>query len=206
MSTYGTMKTRIANELKRGDIASTSTVISDAILSAVDHYEKEPFWFNEATTTVTTSSGTSTYALPTDFVSEESLILTVTSTRTYQLDKTSYKQIEKIDQSTYQGYPVEYAIFDEKWRFYPTPNGTYTVTISYIQRLTTLSADGDSNAWTTLGEELIRSRAKVDIYENTIRNFKSAERMRIRELEAYDRLRDENVTKLSSGRISKTYF
>lgn len=47
MSTLGTMRTRIAREMKRGDILATDASVIDAIVSAIGFYENERFFFNE---------------------------------------------------------------------------------------------------------------------------------------------------------------
>jgi hypothetical protein len=52
MSTYGTMKTRIADEFVNESI--TTAQIENAIKSAVKHYEREAFWFNQKVGTFAT--------------------------------------------------------------------------------------------------------------------------------------------------------
>ena len=46
MSTLGIMRTRIASEMKRGDISAGATTVIDAIVSAIKHFENERFFFN----------------------------------------------------------------------------------------------------------------------------------------------------------------
>ncbi len=53
-------------------------------------------------------------------------------------------------------------MYQDRINLFPIPGSTYTLTIHYLKALTALSADSDTNAWLTEGEELIRLHAKAD--------------------------------------------
>jgi hypothetical protein len=72
--------------------------------------------------------------------------------------------------------------------------------------LTALSADADSNFWTNEGEELIRCRAKRDLYAHVLMDDQQAMRMDGLSKEAYRDLKASANKLIASGRISSTRF
>lgn len=163
MSNYGVMQVKIAAEIERDDL---TTPIKEAILSAIDHYESMRFWFNEKRSTASIS--TEFADMPTSLVEVDSIKITSGSSD-YELTPRSYGYLDRITtNSTYTGPPVDYSIYAKQFRFYPIPDKTYTVTLSYINTLTDLSASVDSNDWMTIGETLIRHRAEADLRINKI--------------------------------------
>jgi hypothetical protein len=167
MSTFGTMKSRIADELSRSDL---TTQIGYEILSAIKHYETQRWWFSEARATASTVSGEAYVALPSDFRDEDSIKITE-SGDFYQLKRRAYDWMEEIDPgSTMTGIPEFYSIYQEQLRLYPVPDDAYVLTFSYVKDQAALSDDADTNDWMVAGEELIRSRAKAAIRVNYLMN------------------------------------
>lgn len=201
MSNYGTMIGRVLEDVARDDITS---VASTAILTAIKHYEGTRFWFNEGRSTRSTASGTEYYAVPSDFKDLDSLTITVNSW-TYQLNQRSYDELEDsyVSNTTYTGYPTDYAIYQEQIRLYPIPNGTYTLTMSYQRTLGTLSVSADTNAWMVEGEDLIRSRADFYVARNYLHDNQLAMMFRENESEALRRLLSETTIRLSTGKTRK---
>lgn len=199
MSTYATMQTRIADELARSDLTSQ---IKLAILSAVSHYEGNRFWFNEGQATASTTDGTEYYAVPSDFQSVDSLRITVNGT-TYTLEVRPWAWMDEVQSNAlYKGQPVYYAIYAEQLRLYPIPDATYTLKLSYLKSFTTLSADGDTNAWMVEGERLIRMRAKWDLFSNVIRTAPEEEtKCKAAEMDELDKLESRTVDRTAVGRI-----
>ena len=89
--------------------------------------------------------------------------------------------------------PEHYTYYKQQIRLGPTPNAARTVTIAFVKKLATLSADADTNAWMTDGEELIRMTAKLDLFINVIRTVDQIEldRLKQREIEVLDALETE---------------
>jgi hypothetical protein len=205
MSTYGAMQTRIADEIVRSDL---TTQIQKAILTAIVHYARERLWFNESRAQLDTVNGQEYYGLPTDFVDEDSLTIEINSGRTYPLVPRSWQFIEDVNfaGSTLTSYPQDYTIFAGQIRLYPVPNGVYTLFIAYVRSFDALSAAGDTNSWMTDGEELIRSRAKWDLFNNVIREFSEAQTMKLQEIEALKSIRRRSALQLSTGRLRPTTF
>lgn len=206
--TYGDLQTRIADELARSDLTAQ---IRLAIQSAIRHHERERFYFNEAVATFATVPGQAWYgaadlAVIPDIVEIDSLRLTAGAS-VYTLTRRTLDAIEDADAApAVQADPTDYIYYRQQLRLWPTPAQARLVTLAYVQRLAALSADGDTNAWTGEADELIRARAKADLYANVIRDLQEAAPMRALEAEALARLRGETVQRAAVGRITPTRF
>ncbi len=202
MSDYGTMQTRIADELSRADL---SAQIATSITSAIDHYGKQEFFWNHERSTASTVAGQANYALPTDFV-RETLFQVLNGAHQEELFKENYDIIKRRNSySTIHNVPENYAIFDNQFWLALTPNIVYTITLAYIKKLTALSATTDTNAWMTDGENLIRSRAKWDLYTHVIRSSEDAITMKYAENEALQELRNESNDRIATGYVRPYY-
>ena len=51
------------------------------------------------------------------------------------------------------------------------------MSISYAYKPVALSADSDANVWTTEAYDMIKAKAKADVYENVLHDFAMADRM-----------------------------
>lgn len=166
---YGTMQTRIANELVRSDIG---TEIQDAIKNAIAFYASYRFDFNEGRATRYTTSGTQYYSLPEDFIELDKVMILVQNNYTYPLEPRSYDWLLEHQSNTeWSNRPSDYAIFNDQLVVYPIPDDSYQLTLVYQKELSDLSASADTNAFMEIkrGEELIRTHAKIDLMENVIR-------------------------------------
>lgn len=203
--TYGDMQTRIANELHRSDLA-TNNHITNAIKSAIRHYERERWYFNETTTSasLTTVASTATYALPANFMEMDNVMLTQGGWK-HRLDPVAYIELDSIDagSTSLNGVPRNYAIFGNLLRHYPVPDAAYTTTISYQKRLTELSASTDTNEWVDDFEQLIREKAKEILNRDVINNYEAADRIAQNiERSTYPRMRAESDKRLMSGKLT----
>lgn len=180
MSTYATMQTRIARELTRSDLTDD---IKDAITTAIQDYEQHRFWFNDKRFKIATVANQAFYDLPDDLLDEggnaleagEDLLEIDSALCNFNnwfqpLQAKSMGWIDAYQIPSYVGQPYYYGQVDTRIRFGPTPNGVYEITITGLARLKTLSENDDTNAWMTEGEKLIRSRAKVILYRDLLRN------------------------------------
>jgi hypothetical protein len=165
--TYGSIQTRIADEINRSDLTSQ---IGLAIITAIESYERTRFWFNEAIATATTTASQNYVSLPSDFVFEYEFQITV-NTNKYRLCPIPYSEfLEKSGTNSSTSQPTHYCYYADVMYLYPSPNSAYTLTLHYIKRLTTLSVSADNNGWTNYAEEMIRQRAKADIAVNVLRD------------------------------------
>lgn len=177
MSTFAQMRSVIADDLDRTDL---TTQIDRAINRAIEHYEKEPFWFKETVSTFSTTATTKIYTtsvIPTD-ISEIDRMEVVDSGDDFPLTEVTFDEIEDMDTGHYEGVPKFYAYYDDSIYLYPIPDDTYTIRIAYTKTYSQLSADADTNDWTTEAEDLIECHALSTIYARTIKDVEQAQTYR----------------------------
>lgn len=167
--TYSAMRSRIDDELLRG--GTLDSQINAEILSAISHYKRRRFWFNEGTTTSSTAAGVEYQAFPTDLLSLDSLRVDDGGGQPTPLIERSFVTLEAWGASTSTtGIPTDYARYKEKIRLYACPDAAYTLTWAGIVDLGTPSLDADTSAWFEEAEELIRQRAKAAVRVNYIKD------------------------------------
>ena len=203
MTTYVTMRSRISDELVNESL--TTAQINAAIQSAIAHYQRKRFYFNEsrAETFSTVASqefyGTADNANIPNLSLIDKLTMTASGTR-FKLTPRSWEWIdERSSTTTAIGQPTDYCYYAQQIRLYSIPDAVYTVRISGLVRFAALSADGDSNAWMTDGEALIRGRAKWDIGTNVIYSDEIAAKGSELEMSSLRALEAENTRRLSSS-------
>lgn len=209
MSTFGTIKQRVADEMKRGEITASSTAVQTSVLDAIKFYEKRTMWFNEAvdTSQVTVADAATLSAMPTGLIRINSFKVTVSGSDVV-IDPMNYNTMDAIDSKVTTGRPDYYAIYGDKIRLYPTPNASYTCTISFIKRLPEISASATTNAtnaWVNECEGMIRKRAKGELFQNELRNYNEASYWFGESEKEYNELNRQNVGR-RSGYIKPTQF
>ena len=213
MTTFAVLKDRIADDLRRSDLDSQ---INNAVLDAVKRWEGKRFWFNEKRFRVDTVDGTETYALPSTLLETDGSAITAGEDLLAVDDAVildngdTYRLHEQTDQwmnewqspaARYKGTPDYYGIYANALRLAPIPDAVYQITLSGIARLVPLSADGDSNAWTTEAESLIRHQALAEIYRVVLRDPEGFRLAQGGIVDALDLLRGKTSPKVSKGRV-----
>ena len=204
MTTYVTIRNRISDDVRSVSTAASSDIssqIAAEVLSAVAFYAREPFYFNTKTNTFSTVANQEYYS-SSDLADIATLVKIFTLTVTQNSIKMpvkpiSFADIDDAQTGEVKARPAYYAYFKQNIRLYPIPDAVYTMTMAYVYKLAALSADGDSNAWTTDAEELIRARASRRLYENVVRNTGRAEIARMQEAEALAALKRETRMRTS---------
>ena len=211
MTTFGTLRDRIADELDRSDF---TTQIEREIKSAIQHYDKQRFWFNEARNiSFATVDGTEYYGSSVDsdipnLLFIDTLRIAITSTDKYDLERVPFEDLASISDSITadEGQPTGYAYYAKQIRLYPIPDASYSVYGSGVMFLGDLSASADTNAWMTDGEELIRARAKWSLLTHVIKEKSSADDMKAVEKEELSALIAATNSRKATGRIQATEF
>lgn len=200
---YGTMKRRILRELNRSDLTSDA---SRAVHTAIEFYADRRFWFNEERWDASTSAGQQYYPMPAGFRDIDELSVHINQ-NDYLLFRRHWQDIEdfSVSPNTYTGYPTDYAVQRNELRLYPAPNDSYKMTMTGLTNLAELSSDSVSNAWMTYGEEMIRSRACVDLIENLLQDYDEprSQLYRRREMEAFQNLKMESNRRIATGKSRK---
>lgn len=205
------LKALIADDLARGDL---TTQIATEIQNAIYRWQTERFYFNELRTlTFNTVAAQEFYSssdnpyIP-NLLDIDSIVATASGS-TYTLTPRSYRWMEDIfSTSSITGQPTDYAYYGQQIRMYPTPDAVYPCRISALVRLTALSGDSDSNAWTTAADaqDLIRFEAERRIYMAIIRDeAKAALSTEMRD-SALMRLRGETERRLGTGRAEPSQW
>ena len=200
MSDFGTLKARIADELSRDDLTSQ---INSHVLDAIKRLENEAFWFNQEEATLNTAQGDRLYALPGDFLRINALKATYQDADWLIVPRSLAWQYRHSD---IQGQPKTYVIHRESFTLYPTPDRAYTLTLGYLKRLTALSADTDSNAWTVEAEEMVRSAACETLCRGILRDPQWAEQWRGLRMDAQRTLRNRTALATTTGTLQPSGF
>lgn len=177
MSNGSTMIARIRRELNRSTAMMSAGVIVDAINTAIGLHRQDRFWFNEKRVTLGTSEGQAFYDIPEDFIDDDALVLIDAVTWREMIEKKAYQYVEERQQNVnWKSRPTYYAIHDNQFYFYPTPDRSYDFLLAYHYDLSAgggshLVSENAANAWLdpSAGEQLIRLEAKIELLTNYIR-------------------------------------
>jgi hypothetical protein len=208
MSTYGDMKTRIADELARSDL---TTQIAQQIQSAIAQYQRKLFFFNEKTnaswdTIANQELYTTTDGVPSDIVSIDKLTV-IYSTVREDVRRRDWDYIEDLQPGTSKGgQPTDYAYREQKFRLYPIPTTVMTLNLAYVQRIAAPTGNEDTGVWMNEAEELIRSSAKRRLFQHVIQDEGDLSLARAAEEEALADLMSETSRRLGTGYIKPTQF
>lgn len=206
---YGSMATRIGDEVKRSDL---SAQILLEIQSAIQFYESEQFWFNQARTyTFPTVAGQEYYTSAASaqipyilFLDSVSALINGNRTTLFPLNFDQMNDISVLPSSSFAP-PMQYSYYTQALRLYPIPDQVYTVTLFGTFKLSTLSVAADTNAWMVEGEMLIRSRAKREVLKRYVRNPALAQDAAQDEAEALINLREATSRRVATGVIAPTW-
>lgn len=172
--TLGDLKTRIADELARADLASQ---IALAITDAIDEACTHRFWFMEVRgLSLPLSASTAQYTSEdiAGLIEIDRLALIVNGQRR-TLRPSNDDTLDRWNDGTApSGEPYAYSRYGDTLTLYPTPRATYTVLIDGLSRGLSLANDTDSNVWTTTGERYIRALAKRNVLADVIHDDSAA--------------------------------
>ena len=210
--TFGAMKSRISNEMKRGELSASSTAVQDSILSAIAHLERRRFTWNEFADTTATASANVSYIpftqLPITPLSIDTATIVLNGQR-YMLDEKNWKDIEAIDSTLTSGNPDWYAIHGRSIRVYPQPNADFALILSGVKKLTDISANAASsatNAWMEDGEELVRLTAKAMLFRDQLRAPEQAQFFQMESAKVQRELQRETAALTGSGHIRGRFY
>lgn len=199
----GTIVQRITSEISRHGSTDTQTA-KVAVISAIRHFRNHRFWFNEGTHTFDLTVDQQEYGFedvdnegaPSDWLRPITAYLEQGGSRWLPLDETTIAEMRwATPTDTTSGIPSHWCYFAEKFFFNPIPSQADTVRFDYVKDLGTPSYSWDGttmlfkqpngadllDSWTSRwfidAEELIRARAKWDIYYNYLDDDQNALKM-----------------------------
>lgn len=145
LDTYANLQTTIAAWLARpGDSNITNNVADMITLFEAEARRRLKTRWNETSTTLTTTGGTSTVALPSDFYELREITVAVGDADKV-LVYTPPEQMDAEYPSEVQDESIRFTIVGTDLRFKPVPDQAYTLTIDYMQGLTGLSNSVTTN-------------------------------------------------------------
>lgn len=206
MATFLEMQQRIADDLDRTDL---STQIKKAINRAITFYLKEPFWFKETSATFSTVAGQKAYSSTDTSITDIGriyLVESILNSANYEVDEKDIKWIENMNPNDARGQPTDYAWWQNKFYIYLVPDAIYTMRVWYTKKYVDLSADADTNDWTTYAEDLIEARARWWLYDRIIMDDTQAGKAKNAEIEALGALREVNEGYVAQGKVPPTCF
>lgn len=143
-TTYSELKTELQAYLARSDSTLTNRIDTfiDLTEDLLNSRLRHPIMIESYD--ITTASGTSEYELPNDYLEMVAI----------KSSGPTFKDLDAIDQSransTFYGYstgiPTAYRFTqDNNIQFFPAPDGVYTITVEYYEKLPALSDDVTTN-------------------------------------------------------------
>lgn len=142
LANFGELKTAIADLLNRDDLTSAIPDFVTLLERRVNTEIKFRNRLMEATTTLAYSS-TDEATLPTDFLEARTVVWL--SNPRVRLEYMTPTQFEDAYTTDTAATPINYTIYGTTLKIGPFPNSTVGVSLLYYQKLTELSADGDTN-------------------------------------------------------------
>lgn len=211
MATRTDIETQIADDLARSDLSSQITA---AVSAAIRAYRFERLGFNEAyKVTATASSSLDTLAmssLSVRFRKIDRLRLQRSTSDYIDLYRRDYDWIMSRQDVRSVSMPIEYAIYNDTIQFDCLADQSYTLLIDGVKELgtgTTASFSAqDTSAWFNDARELVRHRAKREVYAHVLKDMELASAAAAAEKEAYRILKAELGEEVSTGMIRPTEF
>lgn len=145
--------------LNRADLRAEA---KRAVWAAIRSFEANRFWFNETATALTCTSSQGYVTAPTNLLSLDRLELTQNSCD-IELAPLAFPELRDMRAARPTGRPTHYTYWADRFELAVIPDSAYSLPCYYIKQLPALSADTDTNEWTTFGENLIAHTAAADL-------------------------------------------
>lgn len=211
MASRTDIEAQIADDLDRTDL---STQITNAVNAAIRAYRFERLGFNEAYRVTATASISADFLALSEisvrFRKIDRLRLVRTAGDYLDLYRRDYDWIMSRQDVRVVCQPAEYAIYNETIQFDSMSDATYVLLLDGIKELgtgTTASfSAGDASAWFNDARELIRHRAKREVYAHVTKEMDLASAAAAAEKDAFNTLRSEINQQESTGFIRPTEF
>jgi hypothetical protein len=166
MSQYSEVLDRITLDwLNRPDLRPEA---ARAVKAAIRTYETQRWWFNETSTAIATVSSQGYIDAPSNMLAFDELRITVSSVDC-ALSNVDLPQLLVLRSGRPFGRPTHYCYHADRFELAATPDSAWDCPLYYIKQLPVLSADTDTNAWTTFGENLIAHTAAMDLLIGMLR-------------------------------------
>ena len=231
--TYQSLQQAIADELgDRQDLLAplsdsglSLSPIQSAIQSAISFWEREPFWFNEGYSNILLAPLnapffiamplqefygplTSPTALDLSTYPRISTLSVLVNQNRYIINPRTWQYIEEIsvNPSVHSEFPIDYAVSAGLLRLYPIPAEAVPINATFNHYLAPLVNPMDSNAWTTIAYDLIRSQAKLILAQEVLYDDDLAARTQQQAERYLYNVRAETTRRTGHARIRPSHF
>jgi len=211
MTTRSDIEAQITDDLARSDLSSQ---ITNAVTGAIRAYRFHRLGFNEAYKVTATASISADFLalsdVPVRFRKIDRVRLVRTSGDYLDLYRRDYDWIMSRQDVRIVCQPVEYAIYNNAIHFDSRADATYTLYLDGIKELGSAASAsysaGDTSAWFNDARELIRHRAKRDVYAHVLKDMDLASIAATAETDALNTLKAEINEQNGTGFIRPTEF
>jgi hypothetical protein len=211
VTTRSQVEAQIADDLARSDLTSQ---ISDAVNTAIRSYRFERLGFNEAykvTATLSTSADVMTLAsLSVRLRRVDRLRLLRDAGDYLDLYRRDYDWIMSRQDVRVVCQPAEFAIYNNAIHFDSMADQNYTIVLDGIKELGSAASASysaaDASAWFNDARELIRHRAKREVYAHVLKDMELASAAGAAEKDALRILKAEAGEERTTGAIRPTEF
>ncbi|WP_142416427.1 hypothetical protein [Bartonella massiliensis] len=186
--------------------------IQKAIFSALRFCERLPFYFNESREVVlTTLKGKSRYGAAENPVIPKAV--RIVDAYIYE-DNHNKSKLLHVDPLVMEGVndcnngmPTQYSYFEQKLILYPTPDRVYSIRLILDpMRIKDIESTQEASIWFLEAYELIKTRAKYEIYTNIIKEPQMATAAFAMFQEQLDALKIETSRRKNLLKIQHTDF
>ncbi len=165
--TYLDLQNRInLDYLNRTDLQAET---KRAIQASIRYYEGRRWHWNETSTNLASVASQAFVNVPADFMVLDLLQITAFG-GTYKLVERDFEFIKNQNVTSFTGVPSSFAIRQQRFNLSPIPDSAYTIPCHYLQKLTALSADTDTNKWLSAAEDVIAYHATKIMYATVVRS------------------------------------
>lgn len=211
MTTRSDIQAQIADDLARSDLTGQ---IEAAVNTAIRSYRFERLGFNEAykvTATLSASADVLAFASISVRFRKIDRIRIVRAGGDYlDLYHRDYDWIMSRQDVRVTCQPVEYAVYNNAIHFDSMADQNYTLLFDGIKELGSAASASysaaDASAWFNDGRELIRHRARRELYANVLKDMELAAAAGAAEKEALRTIKAELGEQISTGFIRPTEF
>lgn len=143
ITTYSGLVTSVGTWLDRSDLGTLVPDFITLVEERANRLLRVPDM--EEVESLSTTADDETVTLPTDFLQLKELHF-VSSSTVYELQQLSLPKLRHTyDYQATTGKPVDYAIAGDQLYLGPVPDATYSLQLTYWQKITALSSDNETN-------------------------------------------------------------
>ena len=205
MSTFGELKTEIANKLTDGALQyPTTSKIGDTINSLVQYYDNKHFWFSQAKEEITLNVNDPVIPdFPEDFKNEVNpggFVIVYDELR-YPLEKVKPDIYDSMNIEA-TGIPSAYTFRNGEYLLYFYPDQEYTMFINYRKRYEAMVDSGDENDFTIYTPRLLVYASLAEIYATYKRDPAMAQFYKAQADDEFREVMSETYERTASGKLT----